>query len=619
MSGNYYVFDPVTGQSRKLVGGVESAPDLLTVGGSIEVRDEGSTVLAAATIFDFIGAGVTVTDGGGGKANVTITSGSSGSVGGVGAANQIAVWSATTTLTGDGGLTFDLTEKRAFVGSSTFYKSRLTLNFDNETDANFYGLVVTGELDGSATTQSGILVAATVGVDTNNVLGYLSFIELAAGVDVQNTYAFWIYDTFKNAGATLDTQYGIFVLDLTSAINNYVWWSGLGEAHFGDTVEIDANLEVTGATVFNTVSYTWPGADGTPTYVLTTDGAGVLSWAAPTGAGSDAIAYNYLANGGGDFFQRQDPATLTSKSDDTYAGDRWYVLTQTAAIQTQRTTGDTHSTNAHRLKQNQASAQRMGYAQIVESLNSIPFRSKGARFQARIKCSGSQPIRVALLEWTGTADAVTSDVVNDWTSGVYTSGSFFISPNLTVTAVAAVTPGAATWTDISVSGTLGASVSNVIVMIWTEGTAAQNVTLDITEAGLYIGSTTAVWSPRLTQQEANLCQRFYSKSFNLDINPVQNSASDTGTLTYRVAVAGATTHDTPLIFPVRMRVAPTLTYYNPSATNNKWRNIDLAVDSGSPTTSNSISERGVVLANPQVIGDLAGHRCEIHWSAEAEL
>lgn len=578
MSGTYYVNDPVTGQSRQLVGGVESAPDLLTFSGG----------------------------GGGG-------------VGGSGTANQIAVWSATFTLTGDPLLTFDLTEKRAFVGTSTFYKARLTLNFDNETDANFYGLVVTGELDGSATTQSGILVASTVGVDTNNVLGYLSFIELAAGVDVQSTYAFWIYDTFKNAGATLDTQYGIFALDLTSAVNNYVWWSGLGEAHFGDTVEILGDLEVAGQTIFNTVAYTWPAADGTTDYVLATDGAGGLSWAAPGGAGSATIEYNYLINGGGDFFQRQAPGTLTSKADDVYAGDRWYALTQTAAIQTQRTTGDTHSLNAHRLKQNQASAQRFGYAQIVESKNSIALRSRAVRFQARINCSASQAIRIAILEWTGTADAVTSDVVNDWTSGTYTAGNFFLGSNLTISAVATVTPGAATWTDISVTATLGSSVNNIVVLIWTEGTAAQNVTLDITEAGLYLGTDAKAWNPKSIGEELTLCQRHYQKSFAVDVAPVQNSGTLVGAVTYRIPVAGASNNEVFVKYPVSMFASPTTVAYNPSAANGKWRNVDGAADSGTAAIDTTTSPDSTMVYNPQVIGDLVGNRVAVHYTLEAEL
>jgi len=228
---------------------------------------------------------------------------------------------------------------------------------------------------------------------------------------------------------------------------------------------------------------------------------------------------NLLINGGFDYFQRQVPATLTSRADDTYGPDRWVVLTQTAAVQSARSTGASYSTNAGQLKQNQAAAQRMGFLQIVEAVDSKPLRGKPTRFQAKVKCSANQTIRIAILEWTGTADAVTSDVVKDWTSGTYTANNFFLTSSLTVTAVGSVLLDANVWTDISVSGTISTSCNNLIVFIWTDSTAAQNVTLGVTEAGLYHGSAAVDWQPRLSQQEFALCQRYYEKSYNLDAAP----------------------------------------------------------------------------------------------------
>lgn len=47
-------------------------------GGALVVRDEGATVLASATILDFVGAGVVATDGGSGRAVITIAGGGGG-------------------------------------------------------------------------------------------------------------------------------------------------------------------------------------------------------------------------------------------------------------------------------------------------------------------------------------------------------------------------------------------------------------------------------------------------------------------------------------------------------------------------------------------------------------
>jgi hypothetical protein len=280
------------------------------------------------------------------------------------------------------------------------------------------------------------------------------------------------------------------------------------------------------------------------------------------------IEPNFLINGGGDYFQRQDPATLTSKSDDVYAGDRWYVLTQTAAIQTQRTTGDTQSKYAHRLKQNQAGAQRMGYAQIVESVSAIPLRGRAVRAQARVNISNSQAVHIAILEWTGTADSPTSDVVNDWTSGTYTTSNFFIATTTTVVAVATVTPGAATWTDISVTGTVSSSANNLIVFIWTTGTAAQNVTLDITEAGLYDGTAARSWLPRPTMQELDLCQRYYEKTYDIDTVPGSGGAV-AGFYYFLFQQYGVYSAGVGVTWKVSKRTAPTVTVYDGSGVSGQ--------------------------------------------------
>ena len=65
-----------------------------------------------------------------------------------------------------------------------------------------------------------------------------------------------------------------------------------------------------------------------------------------------------------------------------------------------------------RLTQSQVTAQRMGYAQILTSARSKALRGKTVTFRfGRKRLSTSANVRFAVLEWTGTADTVTSDVV----------------------------------------------------------------------------------------------------------------------------------------------------------------------------------------------------------------
>lgn len=320
---------------------------------------------------------------------------------------------------------------------------------------------------------------------------------------------------------------------------------------------------------------------------------------------------NALINGGFDFFQRTDPATLTAVSDDTYGPDRWNILTQTAAIQIQRVTGDTNSVNAGRIKQNQASAQRVGLLQIIEVANSKPLRNRDVVFQARIKCSASQLIRLTLLEWTGTADAVTSDVIKDWTAENY--GDILIA-GLTVAGLGGVTPTAAVWTAVRTWGAkVSASCNNLIVFIWTEETAAQNVTLDVTEVGLYSGNIEQPWNPRPAQQEFALCQRYYEKSYANDVAPGTVITNGMRTLlqlnqTVLFACFG---------FAVGKFVVPAIGVYSCSGTSGSVTNPLTDTDDGGGWYAIAVAEGGF-----RYIGGgsaSAGNSKCIHFTANAEL
>jgi hypothetical protein len=323
---------------------------------------------------------------------------------------------------------------------------------------------------------------------------------------------------------------------------------------------------------------------------------------------------NALINGGFDFFQRTAPGTLTAVDDDAYGPDRWNILTQTASVQIQRVAGDVYSVNAGRIKQNQASAQRMGLLQIVEAVDSKRFRGKTAIFQARVKCSASQAIRIAILEWTGTADAVTSDVVKDWTSATYTVDNFFLATGLTITAVAAVTPGADTWTAISVSGTVSASCNNIIAFIWTEATAAQNVTLDVTESGLYFGSVVRSWNPRPVAHELAMCQRYYEKSWDVDDPP--GTATLSGMLG-TVYVAAAYGYPGPT-FRVTKRIAPTVVIWGANGNSGVVKDNVGGGDTGSGVTALFIGQNGA-LAIMSLTNWALGIVHSYHYEALVEL
>jgi len=267
---------------------------------------------------------------------------------------------------------------------------------------------------------------------------------------------------------------------------------------------------------------------------------------------------NILDNGGMQVCQR--PTYFASRTDDLYFIDRWNVLTQTAAVTcSQNASLDRPSGYSNKVLQPQASAQRFGISQILESKMSLPSRGKNMRlsFDVYHDVGSAKNIRYALLWWTGTANTVTSDVVQDWTSGTYTTSGFFKSTTQTLAFCDVAAVNDSTWTTVTrditaaeMGSATDTSNKNLILMIWTEGTFAQNKSLFITSVDLFQGTQARDFQPKHYQTELAKCQRYYVCYQDLDgtrVNFGMGAFYATNTLHWVT------------YFPVPMRVMPTTT------------------------------------------------------------
>lgn len=256
---------------------------------------------------------------------------------------------------------------------------------------------------------------------------------------------------------------------------------------------------------------------------------------------------NLLLNpSGGAVYQRGVAAT----ADDVYFADRWYALTElgnvTPSVLTDPEPGYPFGT---RLTQSNATAQRFGFAQIIEGRNCKHLRGWSGVLGARVRASGSQTIRYAALGWTGTEDTVTSDIVNNWSSASFTAGGFFISANLSVLAVGSQAVTANTWTSLpDVFASMGTSFNNVIVMVWTESAQAQNFTLDWDWVQFERGSVLTPPDWRGTAELA-LCQRYYETFADLFNSNVTSGTAYLTSVTYRTVkrTVGTITLGTPSV------------------------------------------------------------------------
>ncbi|TIM24484.1 MAG: hypothetical protein E5Y74_01715 [Mesorhizobium sp.] len=300
---------------------------------------------------------------------------------------------------------------------------------------------------------------------------------------------------------------------------------------------------------------------------------------------------NRLINGDGAINQRG----VTAPTDDTYGWDRHNVLTQTAAIGISTLSNVANGLpSMMRLTQSQATAQRMGNSHIVERVNCVDLRGKTITLVGKLRNSIAAATRYAILEWTGAADAVVSDIVNSWTNGTFTAGQFFNATTLNVLAVGAITPVAATVTDILLTATVGAAANNLIVFLWTETAQAQNSTLDIAWELLDYDATGKTYPTEFRPRaiELMLCKRYYFQvGGNTAFEVFGVGFDSSATLAY-------------ITFPhqVTMRVTPTFSISSPAHFQINDGNISVVTGMSVPAGTPDTTTLAVTVASGLTVG-----------------
>lgn len=257
-----------------------------------------------------------------------------------------------------------------------------------------------------------------------------------------------------------------------------------------------------------------------------------------------AVAKNILINPDGRILQRGSAST----ADAAYCFDQWKALSQTGNITPSQLTDAANGTPyMMRLTQIQAGAQRMGTGQLIEAANCKVLRGRAVTLSVKHKISSNGNIRLAILEWTGTADSPGPDPVNDWTSSTYTAGNFFSATTLTVTGVSSAIASTSSLATATLTATIGSSVNNLWVMAWTEGTAAQNVTLDVAFQ-LELGSRNTEFEYRSMEEELALCQRYF----------YQGGFANNDVITTLQAISTTVAYGKMMDLPVVMRITPTV-------------------------------------------------------------
>lgn len=254
-----------------------------------------------------------------------------------------------------------------------------------------------------------------------------------------------------------------------------------------------------------------------------------------TGTGASATGITWADRSGrnavinGDFAVGQRGTSFTSSTpftnnDDAYTLDRWYILSDgnNRVEITQETSNlpgeqfDYQQTGCRmRVNTTSASAFKFGIAQIIEQRNCVGLIGKPVTLSFKLKASSTTKldnIKAAIVQWTGTADAVTSDIVSSWNA----EGT---NPTLITNASYVNTPAnlnnAGSWTGYDntnaqpITGTVSASAKNLIVFIWSDVTdTTAGDFIYVTDVQLEAGSVATAYERLPIDINIDRCQRY---------------------------------------------------------------------------------------------------------------
>jgi hypothetical protein len=230
-----------------------------------------------------------------------------------------------------------------------------------------------------------------------------------------------------------------------------------------------------------------------------------------------AGGYNYLLNGSMRVAQQGVSFTSTTtpaNSDDTYLLDQQILLSDGNDIVdvTQDLTVVPVGIGAAIKLEVETANKQFGIIQIIENIDSLALigKSVSLSFQARMAAAddNTHSLKAVILSWSGTADAVTSDVVNAWGA----------TPTYVASWTAENTPASNTLTttyqtfkveNVAIDT---ANAKNVAVFIFCDQTdGVVDDAVYISAVKLELGAVATPYVPRLYETELALCKRHFER------------------------------------------------------------------------------------------------------------
>ena len=259
---------------------------------------------------------------------------------------------------------------------------------------------------------------------------------------------------------------------------------------------------------------------------LTVDGTTTLTGAV-TGDNDSVSAKYYLINGVFQIAQRGSPITATgggsnqnptTNTNDKYVLDRWILLSDGSDIVdvSRATEAPANQYRSAGLDVETAN-KKFGLLQVIEHANCVGLIGGTATLSFKMKASAVDKldsVKAAVVSWSSTADAVTSDIISAWGAEgtrptLIANWTYENANDSGTTGNFTPTTSWATYTLKNVSIDTS-STTNVGVFIWsdvTDTTAGQF--LYITDVQLETGATNNAFERRSYHSQFAECQRYY--------------------------------------------------------------------------------------------------------------
>lgn len=297
-----------------------------------------------------------------------------------------------------------------------------------------------------------------------------------------------------------------------------------------------------------------------------------------------------LVNGGFGYWQRGqtiDQSSEVPNDNNTYTSDQWVLL---------QGSGTTHPTAglgvvdlsieetlvpegvapfACKMEANASisvTSEKFGVVQWVENSRCRHFVNQTVSASVWIRSAGSGSLnlaQLAIVQWTGTADTVSTDPINDWGAGGVEPtvlGSYLISSTVGAGGLVPST----SYVELKLENIpVNASMTNIGVMVYSDDeSVSSGDSLYVAAVTLSDGATARQFSVPNPASELIRCERYFETTFPTDEEPRQNSLL----LLDAINITGhnATQSYTDYRFNAEKFKTPTTVTYNPSAANNDW-------------------------------------------------